>query len=107
MNNQKQMPDRGITASAIKNVSMTYVPRDMSLCLFLSRRGCSKLLTIDNKCRGPVLSLQPFPARSQEQHGRAPLFAEFKQMQFISASNKSSKQASTEAAYGEESHELV
>jgi hypothetical protein len=56
-------------ASAIKNVSMTYVPRDMSLlCLFLSRRGCSKLLTIDNKCRGLILS--PFPARSQEQHGR-------------------------------------
>jgi len=48
------MLDRGITASAIKNVSMTYVPRDMSLCLFLSRSGCSKLLTIDNKCRGPV-----------------------------------------------------
>jgi hypothetical protein len=58
------------TASAIKNVSMTYVPTGMSLCLFLSRRGCSKLLTIDNKCGGPVLSLQPFPARSQEQHGR-------------------------------------
>jgi hypothetical protein len=44
--------DRAITASTIKNVSMTYVPRDMSLCLFLSRRGCSKLLTIDNKWRG-------------------------------------------------------
>ena len=34
----------------------------------------------------------------------APLFAAFKQMQFISARNESSKQASTEAAYGEESH---
>jgi hypothetical protein len=63
-----------LSASAIKNVSMTYGPRDMPLCLFLSRRGCSKLLTIDNKCGAPVLSLQPFPARSQEQHGRgAPL----------------------------------
>ena len=30
----------------------------------------------------------------------APLFAAFKQMQFISARNESSKQASTEAAYG-------
>jgi hypothetical protein len=30
----------------------------------------------------------------------APLFATFKQMQFISARNESSKQASTEAAYG-------
>jgi hypothetical protein len=29
-----------------------------------------------------------------------PLFAAFKQMQFISARNESSKQASTEAAYG-------
>jgi hypothetical protein len=78
----------------------------MSLCLFLSRRGCSKLLTIDNKCGG-LLSLQPFPARSQEQHGRAPLFAAFKQMQFISARNESSKQASTEVAYKEENHGLV
>ena len=58
------------------------------LCLFLSRRGCSKLLTIDNKCRGPVLSLQPFPARSQEQHGRGAPFVAFKQMQFISARNE-------------------
>ena len=33
----------------------------MSLCLFLSRRGCSKLFTIDNKCRGPVLSYNPSP----------------------------------------------
>jgi hypothetical protein len=28
MNNQKQMPDIVITASAIRNVSMTCVPRD-------------------------------------------------------------------------------
>jgi len=86
------MLDRGITASAIKNVSMTYVPRDMSLCLFLSRSGCPKLLTIDNKCRGPVLSLQPFPARSQEQrpvhasrrypacNGRAPICPKIKRI---------------------------
>jgi hypothetical protein len=64
MNKQKHMPDRSITASAIKNVSMTYVPRDMSLCLFLSRRGCSKLLTIDNKCGGPVFELTMAPAVS-------------------------------------------
>ena len=86
------MLDRGITASAIKNVSMTYVPRDMSLCLFLSRSGCPKLLTIDNKCRRPVLSLQPFPARSQEQrpvhasrrypacNGRAPICPKIKRI---------------------------
>ena len=37
----------------------------------------------------------------------APLFAAFKQMQFISARDGSSEQASTEAAYGKESHELV
>src|SRR6516165_381162 len=80
MNNQKQMLDRGITASAIKNVSMTYVPRDMSLCLFLSRSGCSKLLTIDNKCRGPVLSLQPFPARSSGTAPR-PCFAALSRVQ--------------------------
>src|SRR6516165_8785804 len=92
MNNQKQMLDRGNTASAIKNVSTTYVPRDMSLCLFLSRSGCPKLLTIDNKCRGPVLSLQPFPARSQEQrpvhasrrypacNGRAPICPKIKRI---------------------------
>jgi hypothetical protein len=35
----------------------------------------------------------------------APLFAAFKQMQFISA--QSSKQASTEVAYKEENHGLV
>jgi hypothetical protein len=29
MNNQKQMPDRAITASVMKNVSMTYLPRDI------------------------------------------------------------------------------
>jgi hypothetical protein len=37
----------------------------------------------------------------------APLFAAFKQMQFISARNESSKQASTEVAYKEENHGLV
>jgi hypothetical protein len=53
-------------ASAIKNVSMTYVPRDNLIvendCAYSSRRGCSKLLTIDNKCRGPVRGFQLSPA---------------------------------------------
>jgi hypothetical protein len=59
-------------ASAIKKVSMTYVPRNSMtyvprntpLCLFLSRRDWSKLLTIDNKCRGPVLSFTTLPRRN-------------------------------------------
>jgi hypothetical protein len=44
--------DRAITASTIKNVSMAYVPRDKNDCAYSSPRGCSELLTIDNKCRG-------------------------------------------------------
>jgi hypothetical protein len=46
------------------------------------------------------MSLQPFPARSQEQHGRGAPVLCVQTDAIISARNESSKQPSTEAAYG-------